>query len=126
MNEGGGNFSEGDKDELPPVQTGVGKDKIPRSHDSIPIEQQVNIYLPGSPTERNRPSQTTLCLLKPSQEFHRTEQRTDLENSIQKITLGSISYRRCVVKKRGLYHPNLRGREVAKGLSEVARSAADV
>jgi hypothetical protein len=54
MNEGGGDFSEGDKDKLPPVQTGVGKNKIPCSHNSIPIKQQVNVYLPGSPTERNR------------------------------------------------------------------------
>jgi len=83
-----------------------------RNNQSAPVDlpqsvkQHVNIDTPGTIAKRGTLPHSHLDRLEAIEQIARAQARSQLQNPIYKISLRSIAYRRCAVKKRDPNDPD--------------------
>jgi hypothetical protein len=100
MDGGGGDLDKRNENETALVEAGMRDYQVPALHFSLAVQEHVDVYLSGPPSERDAFPHDFFGFLECPQESLRGHGGADLNNSVQKITLGSIPDRGSVVKKR--------------------------
>jgi hypothetical protein len=90
------------------VEAGVGNNQLSLFHYPFAEKEHVDVYLSGTPLEKNSFPHDFFNFLECMQELLRGHGGADLHHSIQEIPLGSITDRGCVVKKRGPNYAKIR------------------